>query len=269
MSDGKARLAIFPTRMALTVMKARLKGAQKGHSLLKKKADALQLKFRSILYQIHDAKIAMGSSLKEASFALVRAKLNTNDLVNTVLENANKASVKLDLKQDNVAGVLLPKFTELREEGSGEQSSLELTGLGRGGQQVATARDQYVKAVTALIQLASLQTAFVTLDEVIKVVNRRVNAIEHVVMPKINNTIAYIVSELDEGDREEFFRLKKIQGKKKVRIAREQAEGIVKAQAKADARQAAGLAATSAESRIEAPPDLLGLTEDPEDEVIF
>jgi len=52
----------------------------------------------------------------------------------------------------------------------------------------------------------ALQTAFITLDEVIKITNRRVNAIQYVVIPKIDNTIAYIVSELDERDREEFYR---------------------------------------------------------------
>jgi len=52
-----------------------------------------------------------------------------------------------------------------------------------------------------------LQTAFVILDEVIKLTNRRVNAIEHVIIPRYENTIKYILSELDEQDREEFFRL--------------------------------------------------------------
>ena len=53
------------------------------------------------------------------------------------------------------------------------------------------------------------------LDEVIKVTNRRVNALEHVLIPRTENTIKYINSELDELDREEFYRLKKVQGKKK------------------------------------------------------
>lgn len=81
-----------------------------------------------------------------------------------------------------------------------------LTGLGRGGQQVLRAKEVYAKAVETLVELASLQTAFMILDEVIRATNRRVNAIEHVVIPRLENTIKYITSELDEMDREEFLR---------------------------------------------------------------
>jgi len=77
------------------------------------------------------------------------------------------------------------------------------------------AREVYAKAIETLVELASLQTAFTILDEVIRATNRRVNAIEHVVIPRLENTIKYIISELDEMDREEFFRLKKVQSKKK------------------------------------------------------
>jgi len=106
-----------------------------------------------------------------------------------------------------------------------------LTGLGRGGQQIIKSKEVYAKALETLVELASLQTAFTILDEVIRATNRRVNAIEHVIMPRLENTIKYIMSELDEMDREEFFRydsveaycclltvpnrLKKVQGKKK------------------------------------------------------
>lgn len=81
-----------------------------------------------------------------------------------------------------------------------------LTGLGRGGQQILKAREVYAKALETLVELASLQTAFMILDDVIRATNRRVNAIEHVVIPRLDNTVKYIISELDEADREEFFR---------------------------------------------------------------
>ena len=82
-----------------------------------------------------------------------------------------------------------------------------------------------------LVELASLQTSFVTLDEVIKITNRRVNAIEHVIIPKIERTLAYIITELDELEREEFFRLKKVQDKKKkIKKEKEELAALRKAQ---------------------------------------
>lgn len=56
------------------------------------------------------------------------------------------------------------------------------------------------------MQLANFQTAFITLDAALKVTNRRVNALENVVKPQLENTIDYIKGELDELEREEFFR---------------------------------------------------------------
>lgn len=129
----------------------------------------------------------------------------------TVIQNVNKAQVKVRAKKDNVAGVTLPVFEHYQEGGD----SYELTGLARGGEQLSRLKRNYAKAVELLVELASLQTSFVTLDEAIKVTNRRVNAIEHVIIPRIERTLTYIITELDEREREEFYRLKKIQEKKK------------------------------------------------------
>eukprot|EP01135_Chromosphaera_perkinsii_P011319 Nk52_evm1s2375 gene=Nk52_evmTU1s2375 len=209
--SGKQRFAIFPTRMALTTMKNRLKGAQKGHSLLKKKADALSLRFRSILGKIIQNKELMGEVMKNAQFSLAEATFVAGDFRRTVIENAADAQIRVKAMQDNVAGVKLPVFEHFSEGAD----VFELTGLGRGGQQVTQCKEMFTKAVKLLVELASLQSSFVTLDEVIKLTNRRVNAIEHVIIPKLEGTIEYINSELDEMDREEFYRLKKVQEKKK------------------------------------------------------
>lgn len=218
--SGKDRINIFPSPMAQSLMKTRLKGAQKGHSLLKKKSDALTMRFRAVLKKIIDTKVMMGEVMKEASFSLAEAKFAAGDLNHMVIQNVNKAQTKVRTRKDNVAGVALPIFEDY-QDGS---DSYELTGLSRGGQQIDRLKKNYVRAIQLLVKLASLQTSFITLDEVIKVTNRRVNAIEHVIIPRIEVTLAYIISELDEREREDFFRLKKVQEKKKIAKDKEEKE---------------------------------------------
>lgn len=196
----------------LAIMKARLQGATKGHALLKKKADALSMRFRQILKKIVQAKEEMGVLLKSSFFSLAQARYAAGDFHHTVYDSVDQASVRVQLSQDNVAGVKLPRFEPVKQSGD---PKLGLIGLGSGGKQVQECRKSFVEAVELLVELASLQTAFLTLDEAIKTTNRRVNALEHVVKPKLENTISYIKGELDELEREEFFRLKKVQGNKK------------------------------------------------------
>ncbi|KAF8557278.1 ATPase, V1/A1 complex, subunit D [Imleria badia] len=229
MSGAGPRENVFATRMALTNMKLRLKGAETGHSLLAKKRDALTTRFRAILKKVDEAKRKMGRVMQLASFSMAEVTYATGDIAYLVQEQAKLATFRVKATQENVSGVLLPAFEVDRVSGS----DFNLTGLGRGGQQVLRAKEVYAKAIETLVELASLQTAFMILDEVIRATNRRVNAIEHVIIPRLDNTIKYILSELDEMDREEFFRrvffisrpthadgslvnrLKKVQGKKK------------------------------------------------------
>uniref|UniRef100_G3MMG7 V-type proton ATPase subunit D n=2 Tax=Amblyomma TaxID=6942 RepID=G3MMG7_AMBMU len=218
--SGRDRIPIFPSRMAMTLMRLRLKGAQKGHSLLKKKADALQMRFRAILKKIVETKSLMGDLMKEAAFSLAEAKFTSGDFNQVVLQNVTRAQVKVRSRKDNVAGVTLPIF-ECYQEGT---DTNELAGLARGGQKLGKLKKNYFEAVKLLVELASLQTSFITLDSVIKTTNRRVNAIEYVIIPRIDRTLQYITSELDEREREEFFRLKKIQEKKKQIKARKAIE---------------------------------------------
>eukprot|EP00898_Chlorokybus_atmophyticus_P008131 jgi/Chlat1/8319/Chrsp8S08095 len=219
--SGKARLNVVPTVTVLAVVKARLAGATKGHTLLKKKSDALTMQFRQILKKIVSEKEKMGDTMKDSMFSLTEAYYVAGDgIKHTVLENVKA-------KTENVAGVKLPKFETVRE---GATHKNDLTGLSKGGQQIQQCRASFEKAVELLVELASLQTSFLTLDEAIKVTNRRVNALENVVKPRLENTIQYIKGELDELEREEFFRLKKVQANKKKEVDRQlaiaQARGV-------------------------------------------
>ncbi|EPE34967.1 vacuolar ATP synthase subunit D [Glarea lozoyensis ATCC 20868] len=222
MSGATNREAVFPTRQSLGIMKSKLKGAQTGHDLLKRKSEALTKRFREITRRIDEAKRKMGRVMQIAAFSLAEVTYAVGgDIGYQVQESAKSARFRVRTKQENVSGVFLPAFESYTTEGNND---FGLTGLGKGGQQVQRCRETYARAVETLVELASLQTAFVILDEVIKVVNRRVNAIEHVIIPRTENTIKYINSELDELDREEFFRLKKVQNKKQRDTAIQDAE---------------------------------------------
>ncbi|RWA05183.1 hypothetical protein EKO27_g9924 [Xylaria grammica] len=265
MSGAGDREAVFPTRQSLGIMKAKLKGAETGHSLLKRKSEALTKRFREITRRIDEAKRKMGRVMQIAAFSLAEVTYAVGgDIGYQVQESAKSARFRLRTKQENVSGVFLPAFESYLTEGNND---FGLTGLGKGGQQVQRCRETYARAVETLVELASLQTAFVILDEVIKVVNRRGEYLplkaEHVIIPRTENTIKYINSELDELDREEFYRLKKVAGKKQ------------RDTAAADAEMKAKKAAAVSESNREnvepkdhsAPADILATGED--DDVIF
>lgn len=230
MSSGGNRLTVVPSRMSLQQIKARLAGAKKGHSMLKKKSDALLVRFRSILSEILEKKEGAGEESREAMLTLALAKYAFGEeLKHLVIENVDMSQMRVRMIPDNVAGVTIPVFTKIGAtaaesaadaEGKAEAAAqleggaLDLAGLSKGGQQIQDARASFAGTLDLLIQLASLQTSFIILDEAIKLTNRRVNALENVVTPRLDNTIRYILSELDEMEREEFFRLKLIQNKK-------------------------------------------------------
>ncbi|KAL1643681.1 H(+)-transporting V1 sector ATPase subunit D [Diplodia intermedia] len=237
-------------------MKSKLKGAQTGHDLLKRKSEALTKRFREITRRIDEAKRKMGRVMQIAAFSLAEVTYAAGgDISYQIQESAKNAKFRVRTKQENVSGVFLPQFESFTTEGNND---FGLTGLGKGGQQVQRCRETYARAVETLVELASLQTAFVILDEVIKVVNRRVNAIEHVIIPRTENTIKYINSELDELDREEFYRLKKVSGKKERDAAEAEKERASKKAGLDEAARVAGETETK---------DLLG-DQDNED-VIF
>jgi V-type H+-transporting ATPase subunit D len=189
--------------------------------LLKKKSDALTIKLREVLRQIYEIKISVGNNMKVAYFSLVEVYNSAGISIKNQIQQdqAPKSAVRVEIGLSNTAGVILPVYTK-----KGAEVQKKLTGISQGGQQISRSNQVFAKTLDALIELATLQTTFVTVDAALKVTNRRVNALEYVVIPRLQNTVRYIVDELDEIDREEFFRLKMVQKKKKVKIELEEAE---------------------------------------------
>jgi len=229
MSSGGQRPAA--NRMTLQTFKARMGGAKKGWGLLKKKRDALKSRFQALLKDIVDTKLTVGESLKDSAFWLAKAHFANggDDITSTVLERAKRPSVLCKLVADNVAGVSIPTFKVTHDPT--KDTALQSLGIAHGGAVVNTCREAYLKTVQLLVKLASLQTAFKTLDEEIKMTSRRVNALEYVLIPRIEDIIAYITQEMDEQSREEFFRVKKVVEKKKQKLEREKMLAALEAQA--------------------------------------
>jgi len=200
-----------PTRMNQQVFKGKKKAAESGHKLLKKKADALKVKFRDYAKMIAETKGTMSSDATTAFFSLTQAEYAAGNFKQKVAEGTLTARVRVGAGIDNVAGVKLPVFTIYETGTAADNQSLGLVG---GGKKIVAVRDKFTVFLTQLIKLASLQTSFVTLDEAMKVTNRRVNALENVTIPKIQAVLDYIDRELDELEREDFTRLKLVQGKK-------------------------------------------------------
>lgn len=208
---------VLPSRMTLQVYKQRAVGAKKGYDLLKKKSDALKKAFRLILSKIVESKVRMGVDYREARMGMAEANFAAGDFSRAVVDHvATCTQVRMTVAQDNIAGVKLPifKLKDMDDVGDGG-----LLGLSMGGQSIQTAREKFTGFLKILITIATLQTQFKTLDEALKMTNRRVNALEFVLIPRITEIIDYIKDELDEIDREDFVRLKKTQDNKKKRKA--------------------------------------------------
>ncbi|XP_029664589.1 V-type proton ATPase subunit D-like [Formica exsecta] len=201
------RLAVFPTSSSYTSVKCRLVCARRSRDLLAKKVDGLLIRFREILSRLFENKSQLGEVMKVAAFSLAEVNYATGGVNGLVLEMVDKARTRIQCRQEIMGGVRLRIYEPYR---SGDDP-FEFTGLARGGQQVARLKKNYGKAIDLLVELASLQHNFQMLDRVIKATNRRVNALHYIIIPRLERTLAYIVTELDEYEREEFYRIKRIQ----------------------------------------------------------
>jgi len=179
--------------------------------------------------------------LEDAHTALDRARWAAGDFSRQVQATLPAdAAVKADVTVENVAGVELPRMKAHFDEA--EAVAAAQFGMAAGGREIGEAQAVWRGVVRKLVVLAGLQTEFHALDESIRLTARRVNALENVLLPRIRDTIKYIDSELDEMEREEVFRVKKVLEVKRRKEAIEAEELAAEAAVEAARREAAGIA---------------------------
>lgn len=198
---------INPTRMELLSLKNRTKLAVKGHGLLKEKRDALIKEFFDILDRVKGVREAAERSLKEANEALLEAQIAMGDLAVRKASLSVKGSIDVDIKSRSVMGVSVPVTNVKMEERSiiDRGYSFSDTTI-----QLDEAAKKFEESIKFLIELGEVEKTIFLLAEEIEATKRRVNALEHIMIPRFENTEKYIDMRLQEMERENFVRLKMI-----------------------------------------------------------
>ena len=206
-----ARLNVNPTRMELKKLKARLSTAVRGHKLLKDKSDEMIRRFSEI---IRENKRLREEVEEEIAATLKRFSLARSLTPSYVAETAFSmpaVAVQVDCSTESIMGVDVPKATVAvgqNEEGAGVPYAFsEITGEA----------DEAVRAAYRLlpkmIRLAETEKTVRMLADEIERNKRRVNALEYVMIPQLNETIKYIKYKLDENERASIVRLMKVKSK--------------------------------------------------------
>jgi len=198
---------INPTRMELLKLKDREKLAVKGHSLLKEKRNALIMEFFNILERVKGSREGVEKTLLEAYKDLTAAQIVMGDLAVKKSAMSVKESIEVDIDSRSVMGVVVPLI-----DSQTTQRSMVERGYGFLDTSVKLdeAAKKFEKSVKLIIELGEIEKTIMLLAGEIESTKRRVNALEHIIIPKLDTTVKYIEMRLEEMERENFVRLKMI-----------------------------------------------------------
>ncbi len=209
---------VNPTRMELIKTKDRIKLAQKGHKLLKQKRDALILEFFKILKKAQDLRgqlaLRMASGYK--SLALAETYHNIQDLNKVSLDL--RKEIDIDIEVRNVMGVKIPNINARME--SRHFLSLPTYSVAGTSAKIDAAVEDFNDILQMVVKLAETETAMKRLIIEIEKTKRRVNALEFVLIPRLEEEKKLISFRLEEMERDSFVSLKTIKRK----LEREKAE---------------------------------------------
>jgi V/A-type H+-transporting ATPase subunit D len=199
---------VSPTRMELLWLRRRERLAEKGHDLLREKRDALIAEFLDVVSEVRDARKDVEDKLKEAFdyLILAQAQLGVEEVRQLSLMTIRE--IPLDFSSRSIMGVSVP-ILELPGE-----LARKVTERGYGFINSSAAVDRcaqsFEEALVKIIKLAELEEAVRNLAGEVEKTKRRVNALEYVLIPRLKATRKYIQMRLEEMERENFTRLKKI-----------------------------------------------------------
>lgn len=198
------RLNINPTRQELIKLKRKLETAKRGHKLLKEKRDGLMKQFMSIIRQAKKSRQKIEDQLSKGflEFVFAAADMRKETLEEALAMPSKKISLETTTK--NVMSVYVPKF-KYKEQGDFLCYSLKSTSVDL---------DQSLKifneVLKDMIKLAEIEHSAKLLAAEIEKTRRRVNALEHILIPNTEETIKYISSKLNEQERGTIITLMKI-----------------------------------------------------------
>jgi len=199
-------LDIKPTRSELIKLKKQIKLAESGYSLLKKKRDGLILEFFDILKKAKTLREELVTEYKNTLSKINIARSLEGDLKIKSIALAIKQTPEVSLTTKNIMGVKVPKI---------ESSELKKQFLERGygiynSASIDEAADSYEKLLEKILTAAEVETSMRKMLKEIEKTKRRVNALEFELIPKMKKLSAFITLRLEEMERENIFRMKRL-----------------------------------------------------------
>ena len=203
-----AKTHVNPTRMELTKLKKKLVTATRGHKLLKDKRDELMRQFLDLVRENKELREKVEDGIRAANknFVLARAGMS-NEVLNVALM-APKQEVFLQVDSKNVMSVDIPIFDYQTK--TPDANDIYSYGFAF----TSSDLDDSIKALhdifPDMLKLAECEKACQLMAAEIEKTRRRVNALEHVMIPELRENIKYIVMKLDENERSTQIRLMKV-----------------------------------------------------------
>ena len=199
---------VNPTRMELTRLKKKLTTATRGHKLLKDKRDELMRRFLEIMRENRRLREEVEAGILAANKNFLLARAGTQDPVMNTALLAPKQRVSLECGVENVMSVEVPKFTFKTR--TPNRHDIFSYGFAFTSGDLDGAVQSLQDIFPQMLKLAECEKACQLMAAEIEKTRRRVNALEHVVIPELQENIRYITMKLDENERSTQIRLMKV-----------------------------------------------------------